>query len=204
MRFFSNQVGKVVIKTCHNKYLIALPDGSLRADSCNPNEEWEQLTIFPLAKDHICDRTNLFRYLDQLAAEGSCFTSFTMVINQWNLGGVVRLLHHSCILSEASGCRHLKFDFGRWGIGWVLLEDFPEHPKGTCQIETFQICADPHLIKNFCLQVQPFSWTSNNCSSFTKGIMKELSLPDPSNTLVDVWPAWSYTLANPPVKLPSH
>merc|ERR1712151_592559 len=44
------------------------------------------------------------------------------------------------------------------------------------------------------------AWTTNNCSTFTLGLMRELgAAPAPG---FDPWPTWSYCLATPPVQMP--
>jgi len=188
-----------VLGTFDGNYLIAMPDGFLRADSPNPDGTWERFEISDLTKDLILNRKELFEFFDQLSMDGEHFTSLIYVVNQWNLGGVVRLKHHSCIL--VGGSRYLKFDFGRWGIGWTLSDEFPVLPKGTCLQEAFDIDAEPDLIKQYCLESKEFSWMSNNCSSFSSGLMRVLQVTKPSK-LPDPWPTWSHCVATPPVKVP--
>jgi len=153
------------------------------------------------SKDFICDRDRLFGYLDDLASQGLYFNALTYVVNQWSLGGVVRLKHHGCILAEVSGGRFLKFDFGRWGVGWTLSDTYPEHPKGTFHVETYEIDGDPLRVKHYLVGVEPFSWMGNNCSTFSKGIIQELRPTEIDNGF-DPWPTWSHCVANPPVKVP--
>jgi hypothetical protein len=175
-----------------------MSDGFLRADSTNPDGTWEQFEIDTLEKDMILNRKELFEFLDQLSRDGKKFTSLTYAVNEWSMGGVVRLKHHSIILTE--GDHHLKFDFGRWGIGWSLSHFFPVLPKGTCKQDRFDIQADPEVIKRYCLDVKEFSWLTNNCSSFSEGLMQELKVSEPSS-LLDMWPTWSRCVAG--VKVPT-
>ncbi|CAK0838175.1 unnamed protein product [Prorocentrum cordatum] len=69
--------------------------------------------------------------------------------------------------------------------------------------ETFEIQASPDTIKQYLLDAKDtdFSWLSNNCSSFSAGLMRELLVTKPSK-LPDLWPTWSRCLATPPVKVP--
>eukprot|EP00928_Gymnodinium_smaydae_P088397 TRINITY_DN72492_c0_g1_i1.p1 TRINITY_DN72492_c0_g1~~TRINITY_DN72492_c0_g1_i1.p1 ORF type:complete len:379 (+),score=32.69 TRINITY_DN72492_c0_g1_i1:58-1194(+) len=190
------------IRTCHDKYLIAMPDGSVNAGSDNPEGTWERFEVFNLARDYICDRERLFAYLDGVISKGSYFESLTYVVNQWSLGGVICLKHHCCILAEAGGTCFLKFDFGRWGVGWSLSNSYPAHPKNTCLVETYNTRGSAQKVKRYLDTVQPFSWTANNCSSFSRGIIRELCAIDDAQS-IDLWPTWTHCVANPPLKVPT-
>eukprot|EP00928_Gymnodinium_smaydae_P011345 TRINITY_DN14199_c0_g1_i1.p1 TRINITY_DN14199_c0_g1~~TRINITY_DN14199_c0_g1_i1.p1 ORF type:complete len:559 (-),score=71.71 TRINITY_DN14199_c0_g1_i1:449-2125(-) len=198
----SGKDGKVILRSCYEKYVIAHPNGKLKVDSQNKHGTWEMFEMLEMEKDFICKRQSLFEYIDRLSEEGKYFQSVTYVVNQWNLGGVLRLKHHACILTEVGGQRFLKFDFGRWGIDWFVSDEYPEHPKGTCRVQTHEIVGDPQLVKRYCVEMQPFSWTENNCATFTRGLIKALCETDKSSKF-DCWPKWCYVLACPPVKMPS-
>lgn len=193
---------QVAIRSHHGQYLISLPDGCLQASSDNPDNDWEQFEVIHFRTSNIKDQDALFRYFDELSAKGGEFGTLTYVVNDWTLGGVVKMRHHACILSEAGGKRHLKFDFGRWGVGWSLTAAYPEHPKGTFHVEAVAIKATPQKVKRYLTKVHPFSWTGNNCSTFARGLMQELN-PSRSSLLPDPWPEWSHCLSFPPLKAPS-
>jgi len=193
--------GRANIQTCEGRYVIALPDGSLRADSSNPTGDWEEFEIIAMDRDCVCDRENLFKYLDELSAAERRFDRLTHTVHEWTLGGVVRLKHHGCVLTEGGGQRFLKFDFGRWGVGWSLLDKFPENPKGTCLVEEFEIAGDPQRVKQYLSSRKAFSWLGNNCSTFSRGLMLEFCAAKES-WCSEIWPEWSHCLASPPLKMP--
>jgi hypothetical protein len=191
------------IRSHHEQYFISLPDGYLKACSDNPDNDWEQFELVDVNRGQIKDRDALFAYFDDLSARNGHFCRLTYVINSWTLGGVVRMKHHACILSEdGERPRHLKFDFGRWGIGWTLTELFPEDPKNMISKDVFELGdGDPQVVKNYCSEVQTFSWTRNNCSTFVHGLAEKFKLRE-SQSVLDPWPQWSHCVAFPPLKTP--
>lgn len=123
------------------------------------------------------DLEALLRFLDELTQAGSRLTELTYIVNNWKLGGLIPLKHHGFVIKAG---RHgfLTLDFTRRGILWDTFEEYPDYPEGTVLARRHRIDFEPAQLKLYCQETQPFSWPGNDCSAWSKGLLKAARVRD--------------------------
>lgn len=121
------------------------------------------------------DLEGLLQYFEGLAKRGVRLTEVTYVVNSWTLGGVIPLWHHGFVLrAEEEG--YLTLDFSRRGILWDTFDTYPDLPDSTIFAKKYYINTDPDSMKSYCEETKPFSWHSNDCHHWARGVMQVMRI----------------------------
>lgn len=131
------------------------------------------------------DLEGLIDYLDAMRAAKVRITEVTYSINLWQFGGIIPLKHHS-ILLRFDGRGFLTLDFGRSGLEWGVFEEFPEFPDQTYYVKSYKVDADPLPLKRYCEETEPFSFFSNDCASWSRGLLKVMRVREASGQAGDL------------------
>jgi len=121
------------------------------------------------------DLEGLLEYFEGLAERGVRLTEVAYVVNTWTLGGVIPLWHHGFIL-QAEDEGYLTLDFSRRGILWDTFDTYPDLPESTIFVKKYSIDTDPERMKCYCKETKPFSWHSNDCQHWARGVMRVMRI----------------------------
>eukprot|EP00928_Gymnodinium_smaydae_P097183 TRINITY_DN873_c0_g1_i1.p1 TRINITY_DN873_c0_g1~~TRINITY_DN873_c0_g1_i1.p1 ORF type:complete len:543 (+),score=97.16 TRINITY_DN873_c0_g1_i1:112-1740(+) len=130
------------------------------------------------------DLQGLLSYLSALKAELARFTEATYIMNDFRWWGVP-LRHHGFVLkAEGSRCgligeEYLTLDFSRRGILWDVFDEYPNLPDNTVFEKTYKINVDPLALRDYCEDTKPFSFMSNDCARWARGMLQVLRIKDP-------------------------
>lgn len=138
----------------------------LSLQSVEDQEEWGRT-----------DLEGLLAFFDTLTSENIRLTEVTYCVNRWKLYGVIGLKHHGFIL-PCGRFGFLSLDFTSKGILWDVDDDFPELADDTCIAKSYMIDAYPTSVKRYCKNTKPFTWHSNDCSTWAAGLLKVLGVHD--------------------------
>lgn len=128
-------------------------------------------------REECIDLDRLIQFLDHLEEAGVQVSQVVHCVNNWTVGGVIPLQHHGLVLTiEDQG--YLTLDFGRNGISWMVCQMCPGLPEGTCWVRSFDVQVDPHVIRDYCAETMPFQWISNDCKTWSKGMIEELGISE--------------------------
>jgi len=123
------------------------------------------------------DLDGLVEYLEDMTSLGKRFTEATYVVNSWTFGGVIPLWHHGFVLlAEDHG--FLTLDFSRRGILWDTFDTFPDLPDNTVLVKTYIVDVNPWRIRTYCEETKPFSWHSNDCQRWARGVMQVMNITE--------------------------
>merc|ERR1711998_525536 len=120
-------------------------------------------------------------FLDGCSQQRATITEVVYCANTFNIGGVIELQHHGLVLAVC-GQGYLTLDFGRHGLTWMLCDVFPGSPEGTFLVKSFEVQADPAVVRDYCATTKPFLWVGNNCESWSKGLLKQMGIEFASGT----------------------
>merc|ERR1712232_772469 len=127
------------------------------------------------------DLAGLLAYLAGLKSDGARFTELTYIVNDFKYWGMP-LKHHGFVLkSECLGKpfdEYLTLDFSRRGILWDTFEEYPNVPNGTILEQTYTINVPPVVLRSYCENTQPFSWPRNDCSAWSRGLIRAMGIKD--------------------------
>eukprot|EP00929_Paragymnodinium_shiwhaense_P089561 TRINITY_DN49710_c0_g1_i1.p1 TRINITY_DN49710_c0_g1~~TRINITY_DN49710_c0_g1_i1.p1 ORF type:complete len:501 (-),score=76.87 TRINITY_DN49710_c0_g1_i1:150-1652(-) len=127
------------------------------------------------------DLQALLQYLDWLMAQQLRFTEVTYLMNDFRWWGIP-MKHHGFVLKATrqglAFSEYLTLDFSRRGILWDTFDERPDHPEGTSYARTYKIDKDPHVLRRYCAETQPFSWPHNDCETWAKGLLRVLDVRD--------------------------
>merc|ERR1711871_799122 len=121
------------------------------------------------------DLDGLLACLDNIERAGVRITQVVYCINNWSLGGVVRLQHHGFVMTLADR-GFLTLDFGRHGISWMTCGQFPAYPDGTFFVRAYDVQAEAEVIRDYCTETRPFQWVGNNCKTWSHGLLEEMEI----------------------------
>lgn len=126
-----------------------------------------------------------FRFLTNCRAR---FDEVTYVVNHWLFGGIVPMKHHGFIFKSSNRCvpPYLSLDFGRCGITWEISEECPGYPDHTCLAKRYFVPAEPSVLADYCAKTRPFSWFTNDCETWSTGMMEVLRLREAARCEEDV------------------
>lgn len=125
------------------------------------------------------DIVGLLGYLDSLIHNNLQITEVRYVINDFYLAGVVPLKHHGFAFKVAGCEEYFSLDFGRNGIMWNAYSVFPEDPEGTCFVKSYAAEVPTDIVRSYCGQTEPFSVMGNDCSAWSKGLLKAMGFRVP-------------------------
>jgi len=121
------------------------------------------------------DMASLLAFLDGCSQQGKIITELVYCANTWDLGGMVNFQHHGVVLTiPAVG--FLCLDFGRYGLTWMLCDEFPGCPEGTFLVRCFEIQTDAAVVRDYCAETKKFKWVGHNCKAWSKGLLKKLDI----------------------------
>lgn len=123
------------------------------------------------------DLDGLLEYLEELTSFGKRFTEVTYVVNSWTFGGVIPLWHHGFVL-QAEDHGFLTLDFSRRGILWDTFDTFPDLPDNTVFVKKYDVDVNPRRIRAYCEDTKPFSWHSNDCRRWARGMMRVMNVTE--------------------------
>lgn len=123
------------------------------------------------------DLDGLLAYFEELEKGGVRLTEVTYVVNMWSLGKIIPLQHHGFVV-KAEGRDWLTLDFSRRGILWDTFDEYPDTPEGTIFAKRYQVDVNPAELKRYCKDTPPFSWHSNDCRQWAKGVMQVMGIDE--------------------------
>lgn len=123
------------------------------------------------------DLEGLVAYFEDLERSHARLTEVTYIVNVWSLGKIIPLQHHGFVV-KAEGRGWLTLDFSRRGILWDTFDEYPDFPEGTIYAKQYPVDVDPGVLKTYCKETQPFSWHSNDCRQWAKGVMEVMQIDE--------------------------
>lgn len=123
------------------------------------------------------DLDGLVEYLEEMTSLGKRFTEVTYVVNSWTFGGIIPLWHHGFVL-QVEDNDFLTLDFSRRGILWDTFDTFPDLPDNTVFIKAYDVDVSPGRVRTYCEETKPFSWHSNDCQRWARGMMQVMSISE--------------------------
>jgi len=123
------------------------------------------------------DLDGLVEYFEGMTSLGKRFTEATYVVNSWTFGGVIPLWHHGFVL-QAEDHGFLTLDFSRRGILWDTFDTFPDLPDSTVFVKKYDVDVSPRRIRTYCEETKPFSWHSNDCRRWARGVMQVMNITE--------------------------
>lgn len=123
------------------------------------------------------DLPGLLEHLQEMTDQGTRFSEVTYIVNTWSLGGVIPLWHHGFVVRGDDG-NFLTLDFSRRGILWDTFDTYPDLPENTVFVKKYAIDTDPATMKCYCEETKPFSWHSNDCQHWARGVMRVMCITE--------------------------
>jgi len=121
------------------------------------------------------DLEGLVQLLTDLRDYGIRLREVTYVINRWALGGIIPMTHHGFVFRTSRG-DFFTLDFGRKGIVWDVMDEFPELPDNTFYTKSYDIDMDTSEVQRYCEETPPFNFPFYDCETWANGMLATLAL----------------------------
>jgi len=121
------------------------------------------------------DLEGLVQLLTELRDQGIRLCEVTYVVNRWALGGIIPMTHHGFIF-QTTRRDFFTLDFGRKGIVWDVMDEYPEHPDNTFYVKRYKIDMDTSAVQRYCEETPPFNFPFYDCETWAKGMLSMLAV----------------------------
>merc|ERR1719198_1054241 len=85
------------------------------------------------------------------------------------------MTHHGFIF-QTTRRDFFTLDFGRKGIVWDVMDEYPEHPDNTFYVKRYKIDMDTSAVQRYCEETPPFNFPFYDCETWAKGLLATLAV----------------------------
>jgi len=121
------------------------------------------------------DLEGLVKLLTELRTHGIGLREVTYCINSWNWQGIIPMKHHGFVFRTSRG-DFFTLDFGRQGIMWDVMDEFPDLPDNTFYTKLYNIDMDTSAVQRYCQETPPFNYLFYDCETWAKGMLATLAV----------------------------